>query len=324
MLNLTNTLSKQGNLVSINAKGKRFVTHNGVFHADDVVAAALLCFLYSSEIVRTRETRDSDFLFDVGGSFDPEAGHFDHHQRNFDLHWFIDGEEACKMATAGIVWEYFGKEYITKILALENIQDAQFVPAIHDAIRPFMFYVDAIDVGRGDLAFTEQGQETFSQIISQMNALNAYDVTEQAACFDDAVSCVLRILRQKVLFECNRLNFLAVMDEAVQKYADSDILVLDTFGPWIEYAINHWQETEHFKLAIYPSGGSYRVQTFPKNPEVRQSMRCPAPEEWRGLKGEDLVSLTGIPDLVFVHGTGFIGGAGTRKSALHMAERWIA
>lgn len=70
-------------------KGVTVVTHNGVFHADEVFAIGLIILSLSSEditILRTREQKiinNCDFAVDVGGVHDGET-HFDHHQAVFD------------------------------------------------------------------------------------------------------------------------------------------------------------------------------------------------------------------------------------------------
>lgn len=47
--------------------------------------------------------------------------------------------------------------------------------------------------------------------------------------------------------------------------------------------------------------------------------RLPLPEPWRGVRGDQLSELTGIPGCVFVHASGFIGGNKTYEGALKMA-----
>jgi len=42
-------------------------------------------------------------------------------------------------------------------------------------------------------------------------------------------------------------------------------------------------------------------------------------EEWRGVRDEDLSSVSGIPGCVFVHTSGFIGGNKTLEGAMTMA-----
>ncbi len=46
-------------------------------------------------------------------------------------------------------------------------------------------------------------------------------------------------------------------------------------------------------------------------------------EEWRGVRDEALSELSGIPDCIFVHASGFIGGNRTQEGALEMAKRTL-
>lgn len=64
-------------------------THNGRFHADEVLACTLLKLLPSyanAEIVRTRDEsllKCCDIVVDVGGIFDHKTHRYDHHQKFF-------------------------------------------------------------------------------------------------------------------------------------------------------------------------------------------------------------------------------------------------
>ena len=63
-------------------------THSGPFHADDVLAWAMVrCFVdESATLVRTREPElieRSDMVMDVGGIYDPSSLRFDHHQQSY-------------------------------------------------------------------------------------------------------------------------------------------------------------------------------------------------------------------------------------------------
>ena len=48
--------------------------------------------------------------------------------------------------------------------------------------------------------------------------------------------------------------------------------------------------------------------------------RLGLPEAWRGLRGAELDAVAGIPDCVFVHNGGFIGGNKTLDGVLQMAS----
>jgi len=49
-------------------------------------------------------------------------------------------------------------------------------------------------------------------------------------------------------------------------------------------------------------------------------LRIGLKEAWRGIKDmNELITVSGIPDIVFVHNSGFIGGAKSYESTLKMA-----
>jgi uncharacterized UPF0160 family protein len=60
---------------------------------------------------------------------------------------------------------------------------------------------------------------------------------------------------------------------------------------------------------IYPdeANGSWRIQAIPVSPDSFVSRKA-LPEEWRGLRDDELSKVTGIDDCIFVHASGFIGG----------------
>ncbi len=82
-------------------------THNGVFHPDEVIAAAILRTAFPNiTIVRTRDEKtmsECDIRFDVGGKYSPSDGDFDHHQ------------DRMLPASCNLVWDYYGEKVISKI-----------------------------------------------------------------------------------------------------------------------------------------------------------------------------------------------------------------
>ncbi|VDQ08030.1 unnamed protein product [Trichobilharzia regenti] len=51
--------------------------------------------------------------------------------------------------------------------------------------------------------------------------------------------------------------------------------------------------------------------------------RLPFPVEWRSLRDNDLCSITGISDCIFVHNGGHLGVNRTREGAIEMARAVI-
>jgi len=86
---------------------KTLGTHNGKFHADDVMATAILKLLLGKiKVIRTRDEnilRKLDFVYDIS------LGEFDHHQLNKEIR-----ENNIPYAACGLVWREFGPRVIQK------------------------------------------------------------------------------------------------------------------------------------------------------------------------------------------------------------------
>jgi len=102
-------------------------THNGVFHADEITAIAMISVFrgVEPEIIRTRNPevlnqilQDGGILIDVGGEYNPEKGIFDHH-------FSSNGVEG--KASAGLIADVLGitKEKYPTLCSLIEEVDAQ-------------------------------------------------------------------------------------------------------------------------------------------------------------------------------------------------------
>ena len=115
-------------------------THDGIWHPDDVAGIATQCLLldqmgHSYQIFRTRNALlldDCDILIDVGGKYNINDGHFDHHQPGGAcLH-----KSGVPMASFGLMWEFCGKT-----LCSDNSEIASRIE------RKLVCHIDAIDNG---------------------------------------------------------------------------------------------------------------------------------------------------------------------------------
>jgi len=72
----------------------KIITHNGLFHSDEVFAVAFLKYIYEHETVNIIRTRDTEliakaqqetktYVLDVGGLHEKEKRNFDHHQEDY-------------------------------------------------------------------------------------------------------------------------------------------------------------------------------------------------------------------------------------------------
>ena len=108
-------------------------THNGPFHADDVMACAMLQLhpeFKDAKIERSGEQdvlAKCDIVVDVGEKFSHEHRRYDHHQADFDLSMEQLSKEEIKskvkLSSAGLIFFYYGQEIVRKHLALKEEKD---------------------------------------------------------------------------------------------------------------------------------------------------------------------------------------------------------
>ena len=69
-----------------------------------------------------------------------------------------------------------------------------------------------------------------------------------------------------------------------------------------------------------PTSNSTRIKAVAKEKDSFESRKA-LPQEWRGIRDDELSKVTGIPGCVFVHASGFIGGNKTFEGALELAQK---
>lgn len=96
-------------------------THNGRFHADEVIATQLLQFILENdhrpseiELVRTRDQKvidKCDMVVDVGKIYDHEKHRYDHHQESCQE--TFSPTTPIPLSSAGLIWRHYGQQFIT-------------------------------------------------------------------------------------------------------------------------------------------------------------------------------------------------------------------
>ena len=123
---------------------KTIATHDGVFHADEVLGCTMLT-KYTDEfldanIIRTRDPivlAKADLVLDVGGEYNPQTKRFDHHQREFSdtFTQFHD----IRMSSAGLIYRHYGREVI-KNISKEYIRQFQLQFELTQRISDLIYY----------------------------------------------------------------------------------------------------------------------------------------------------------------------------------------
>jgi uncharacterized UPF0160 family protein len=281
---------------------KTIATHNGNFHADDVFSvAALKCIFPSFKLIRTRDLAlisQADIVIDVGGEYDPDAGRFDHHQRG----GAGERNNGIPYSSFGLIWKKYGLDICQGSKDIANAVDTSLVSTI-DAIE--CGHVDGVSKGI-----------SLSQTISMFNPTWQED-SHFDTCFDEAVDFASRVLARFIASANGGISAKEIVAKAIDNAEDPRVIVLDKYIPWKTTV--HALSVEALFM-IYPSeSGQWRIQAVPielGSFEDRKSL----PEQWAGLSGKELQSVTGIDDAMFCHNGLFIAGAASFESTLKMAS----
>ena len=144
----------------------KIITHAGQFHADEVLAIALLRILgYDAPVERTFTPSEEDFadptvfVLDIGRRFEPEKGNFDHHK---------DGQLVA-----------------TNLLLLQHLEEQVGGYAVAKQLYARLFS-RVSDVDRGLVVLDSTGIPEFNMLIRAFNSLSDG--------FDRALSVATEIL----------------------------------------------------------------------------------------------------------------------------------
>lgn len=306
------------------------VTHSGIFHCDDVVAVAILTRIFpDAEIVRTREitpemlSNPDVVVVDVGGQYDHQLSNLDHHQRGGPTR-----EDGTPYSGAGLVWSTFGGRYLMTARTDDMVGD-QFTHIDRAVLgledhrgilgelwsridREIFVPIDLVDNG---LMPNTEGHLTLQRVVSAFNPSWEDEGATGDSEFRQAVKVVGPIIDALIVRMIGTFRAAGVVEEAATS-SGPDILVLPRFAPWQEAFFE--LKLEH-KLIVFESRGEWRVQAIP-SALGGFDKRVPLPEAWAGLRGGELVEMTGVDDATFCHPGRFIAGAGSREGAMALAN----
>lgn len=281
------------------------ITHDGVFHADEVFVCATMKIIQpSAAIIRTRDTgaissgkeNQDTMLIDVGMAYDCSNRLYDHHQSEGA------GQRGNSIANSsfGLIWANYGHMLIETLHAeLGEAQRNEVFRLVDDGI---VSAVDIVDCnGLRVYKNTNAPIFTVSQVISGFNSLTGGFFL----ALDVAVSILQNEIKSAVNMVLKKSSLL--LDMAYQ--ACVPVLVISDFFPGWKSIVTG----STFQRVVFQDvSGTWRVQIVP---ETR-----PLPEAWRGLNGAELDVKTGLEGGIFCHSAGFIAGHMTFDGALKMAQ----
>ncbi len=285
--------------------GTAFVvaTHSGPFHADDVLAWALVRVFVRSdaELVRTRDERligGADLVFDVGSVFDPSALRFDHHQKAY----------GGTRSSAGMVLDWL-------------VESGRVELRLGELLRSNLVdYVDDVDNGRRE---PDSRVPCFARLVETMNRGN-----RTAADYDGAFLRAARIAEELLLGHRSEHEELEAARGSVRnalKLAErlqSNLLVLPEYIRWKPAYFEITKGDHPTEFVVHPGlDGSWRASAIPPE-ENSFAQKCPLPEPWAGLADDALAAVTGVPGSRFCHKNRFIAVFETWEALMEAFSRW--
>lgn len=273
------------------------ITHNGVFHADEVFATALLSMIAEVRLLRTRSVKAEDkregvIMYDVGGKYSVWDKVFDHHQKDFSL----THEDGTKLSSFGMLWYMYGRFTLCDVYDCPT-RYIEF--AFNDINNRLVKWIDGRDNGQ----LPQSEGLTLSSVISNFNAQWNESQEDDNERFTIAVNTAYAILE-------------GLMKSVVAQYEAVDIVedkIAETEGKVLNLGsyIAHWQTvilksknpkaSELLYCTYKGKDESVCITAVPPSLEEMTKQRKPFPEEWAGLSGEKLEAAAGIKGLKFCH-----------------------
>lgn len=325
------------------SKALQICTHSGSFHADEALAVYMLRLLPRfrfAKLVRSRNPADweaSDIVVDVSGKYDA-VKYFDHHQREFST--FFNEKYETKLSSAGLIYKHFGREIISTVIHLDesNEQDKIKIDYLYDKI--YSDFIEAVDANDNGIDMYEDKDflkprfkdRNFSiaGIISNLNPSWESNATDND--FNRQFEIASKLIGDAFFNYLSYMgnSFLKAKQYVIDAFNNrfnvdksGKILIFDQFIPWKEHLFtvereNH-AEGETLYVLFPDSSKQWRIAAVPLNSTSFDS-RKKLPEPWRGLRDDALSEKTGVPDCVFIHAAGFIGGAKKQESVIKLAQ----
>ncbi len=316
-------------------------THNGIFHADEVVAIAILCLLYEDYEIIIVRTRDAETLALCDICVDVGEGKYDHHQRGFDLY----RENNVLYASAGLVWEGYGKKIVKKYLEAYFPEMSDFCLKIWKEFdEKVIIPIDLEDNGKNGIKKGEKdkkdkkesegenrNKEHCFSYITIFRPLWNEENPDFEVSFLEVLHVTISILKRQLLNLIANYDVESFLKERWkdERYFSDNILEIPSqTTPWLKSVVkfnmtaSDEKEIVNFVIFKYPDGG-WAAQCVPPSLEEENEQRIPFPKEWAGQTTE-LANICKVKGAIRCHNNRFFIRAQTRNDIIKMCKLAVA
>lgn len=326
-------------------------THNGRFHADEVIATRILQFIFEStfnlryqtfHLIRTRDQKvidTCDLVVDVGKVYDHEKGRYDHHQESCQE--TFSSTTPIPLSSAGLIWRHFGQQFLNFYLqeyhpkiyeeAQHNTEDEPSLPTLIEELHNKFYHrfiqeIDGHDNGVPAIKDSHYHPEMYNYYqnlhlgnsISNLNFTDPSNHDEQLKRFHRAQDLAMQIIRihldDLIISKWQYLKEQDKLEEAFNNRTYSYLLSMnENYVTWREH-LKRLDPNNEIKFTVYPRNSEKTNWGFSTNQSIRFTNDIDL------LSEEQLKTLLENPkELVFVHKNLFCGAATTQEAAINIA-----
>ncbi len=294
---------------------KILVTHNGGFHSDDIFACATLQIYLDKigedyEVIRTRDERDikeADYVFDVGGIYNPSENRFDHHQKG----GAGTRENGIPFAAFGLVWKNFGIDICGEVNVAQEVDRklAQPIDANDNGLDVYTSKIENIS------------PVTFQDIVGLYYPEEDADDLKYDRAFQSLVLIAKRVIQKTILKTKKQFEVNSYMKNLYDATEDKRILIVERKYGRFSVTMGALNLPEVLYV-VYPSTKNdleWNVVATRKSVESMESKK-PFPESWTGQRDEDLEKVSGVVGAKFCHNGRFLCVVENKQSAIELAK----
>lgn len=292
---------------------KILVTHSGTFHTDDIFSTAILSILNNGniKIIRIKPGMEIptnfDYVYDIGGIYNPDNNQFDHHQKDGPLR-----ENGIPYSSVGLIWKKYGEQICGNKKVAERIEKRIIVPI--DALD------NGVDICRnvfGDIFCYDVGDIFKSEIPTWKE-----DPNDMNKAFFSEVKKAIILLEREIKVAQDDIEGVEMIVDYYKHSVDKKIIILEKNFPRYLYQEVLGSLPEPIYIVLPDTRGkNWKTEAVRMNSGTKDS-RKPFPLAWRGeIDLEKLREMTGIPDIIFCHRNGFLASTNSKETAILLAEK---
>ena len=274
-------------------------THSGTFHADEVLACAMLALSGSYKEIWVVRTRDPEILSKCHIIVDVGGGEYDHHSR--PRHRSSGGI----YASSGLVWrdfhtlilsrikkDYFNKKEINLQEVYEGF-DSETVKVVDFEDNGVL--CDKKNIFSFIPIFNPQVKDPKEK---DYNLEFLWVLLPTIAVLERAlIAYMAKVYTRKIVWE--RYNNPKTFHKNILEIPSQNCDWLETV---LEINAKATDESKkvYFVIFPYPIGG-WAAQCVPPSLEEKYNKLIPFPKEWAGLSVEDLRTISNVATAIFCH-----------------------